>query len=256
MSTCYATAFACCKTKRAVPWERLLKRRRRRKSCKTCRLKTTTSFSSGEKKNKVNRLKKKRRLRLNAYARRKRKSKSTSGTKTSSIKKWPLWKKFVDRRSKSSITCTECVKISTIRLSSVSSKSGKPSHKAWPNKMNSLRISGLKPDTTSNCKLTTWQVKLMDSRRRALNWNGLRTNSCANFKRLKSRREQHSSVWRTLWSMEVYHRRCAQSNQFRCRLKRLADKERWVEVNRLLKVWMKQANLNRMQMASEWTIAT
>ena len=89
-----------------------------------------------------------RRLRPNEEERIKRSSKSASGTKTMSIKKWPLSKKFVDRKSKSSIIYTECEKISTIRLSSVSSRSGKLSHKAWPNKMTSLRISVLKPDKT------------------------------------------------------------------------------------------------------------
>ena len=166
------------------------------------------------------------RLQLSKGERRKRSSKSASGTKTMSIKKWLLLKKFVDRKSKSSIICMECVKISTIRLSSVSSKSGKLSHKAWPNKMISLRISVLKPDKTSIYMLTRWQAKLMTLRKRALSLKGLRMNSFANFKRLKSRSVQHSSVWKTLWLMEVYRRRCAPSNQFRCQLRRLADKER------------------------------
>ena len=111
-----------------------------------------------------------------------------------SIKRWLLWKKFVDKRSKSSIICMECVKISTIRLSSVSSRSGKLSHKAWPNKMISSRISVLKPDKTLNTKLMRWQAKLMSSRKRALNWKGLRMNSSANFKRLKSKSVQHSNA--------------------------------------------------------------
>ena len=110
-----------------------------------------------------------RKLRPNKDEKRKKNSKSTSGTKTLSIKNWLLWKRFVDRKSKSSITYTECVKISTIRLSSVSSRSEKLSHKVWPNKMNSLRISVLKPDLTSKYKLTTWQAKLMNLRKRA--WN-------------------------------------------------------------------------------------
>ena len=125
------------------------------------------SFSSGDKKNKRNRLREMRRLQPNEEERRKRNSKSASGTKTMSIKKWPLSKKFVDKRSKSSIIYTECVKISTIRLSSVSSRSGKLSHKAWPNKMISLSKSVLKPDKTSIYTLTKWQAKLMTSRKRA-----------------------------------------------------------------------------------------
>ena len=193
------------------------------------------SFSSGDEMNKTNRHREKRRLKPNASARRKKNNKSTSGTKTLSIKKWQLWRKFVDRRSKSSITCMGCVKISSIRLSSVSSRSEKLSLRVWLNKMNLLRISVLKPDMTSNSKLTKWQVKLMNSRRRALNWNVLRTNSYANFKRLKSRSVQHSSVWKTLWLMEVYRRRCAPSNQFKCRRKRLADKGSRVKVKRLPK---------------------
>ena len=87
-----------------------------------------------------------RKLRPNADEKIKKNSKSTYGTKTLSIKNWLLWKRFVDRKSKSNITYTECVKISTIRLSSVSSRSEKLSHKVWPNKMTSLRISVLKPD--------------------------------------------------------------------------------------------------------------
>ena len=165
--TYFATAFACSKMKKIVPSKRLLKRRRRRESCKTCRLKTTISYSSGDKKNKRNRLREMQRLRPSVEERRKRNSRSTSGTKTLSIKRWLLWKKFVDKRSKSSIIYMECVKISTIRLSSVSSRLGKVSHKAWPNKMNSSRISVLKPDKTLNIKLMRWQTKLMSSRKRA-----------------------------------------------------------------------------------------
>ena len=191
------------------------------------------SFSSGDKKNKRNRLREMRRLRPNEEERIKRSSKSASGTKTMSIKKWPLSKKFVDRRSKSSIIYTECVKISTIRLSSVSSRSGKLSHKAWPNKMISLRISVLKPDKTSMYTLMKWQAKLMTSRKRASSWKDLRMNSFANFKRLKSRNVQRSNVLKTPWLTEVYHRRCAPSNQFRCRNRKWVDKD--MLVNRLLK---------------------
>ena len=133
------------------------------------------------------------RLQPSVEERRKKNSKSTSGTKTLSIKRWLLWKKFVDKRSKSSIIYMECVKISTIRLSSVSSRSEKLSHKAWPNKMTSSRISELKPDKMLNTKHMKWQAKLMSSRKRALNWKGLRMNSFANFKRLKSRSVQHSN---------------------------------------------------------------
>ena len=190
------------------------------------------------------------RLQLSKGERRKRSSKSASGTKTMSIKKWLLLKKFVDRKSKSSIICMECVKISTIRLSSVSSKSGKLSHKAWPNKMISLRISVLKPDKTSIYMLMRWQAKLMISRKRALNWKGLRMNSFANFKRLKSRNVRRSNVLKTPWLTEAYRQRCAPNNQFRCR------NRKWVEdmqVSRLLKPQMKKANLIRMQMVSEYT---
>ena len=127
----------------------------------------TISYSSGDKKNKRNRLREMQRLRPSVEERRKKNSKSKSGTKTLSIKRWLLWKKFVDKRSKSSIICMECVKISTIRLSSVSSRSGKLSHKAWPNKMISSRISVLKPDKNLNIKLMRWQTKLMSSRKRA-----------------------------------------------------------------------------------------
>ena len=145
----------------------------------------------------------------------------------------------------------ECVKISTIRLSSVSSRSGKLSHKAWPNKMNSSRISVPKPDKTLNTKLMRWQAKLMNSRKRALNWKGLRMNSFANFKRLKSRSVQHSNAWKTLWSMEAYLQRCALNNQFRCRLKK-SDKD--MQANLLSK--LKKVNLKRMRMVSEYTNAT
>jgi hypothetical protein len=150
MWNCCAIAFACYRTRKCGPSRRSRRRRRRRESCKNCRIRMTIesyrSRGTSSSDSKGSKWKERPWPREN----RRKSNRYSSETKISETKSLQQLKKSDDRRIIWNIICTECVKRTTIMLSSASSRSVRLSLRVCKSKT----ISSSRSEQMQELKLT------------------------------------------------------------------------------------------------------
>lgn len=164
---CSGIVYACYKMKKCVPWRRLKRQRKRRESCKNCRIgMTIRCWLSSEKSNSAWRARKQRRKPWQSENW-KRNNRCSSATKTSETRRWQRLRKFVDRKTKLSTICTEWERRTITMLSSANSRSVRPNLWVYKSKTISSSRRERMPGTKLTWRRQRWQIRFQRSRRRA-----------------------------------------------------------------------------------------
>ena len=145
--------------KKCVPWRRLKRPRKRRESCKNCKIRMTIRcYLSSEKSNNAKLASKPRRKPWLSESRR-RNNRCSSATKTLGTRSWQPSRKSAGRKTRLSTICTVCERRTIIRLSSASSRSERPNLSACRSRTISSSRRGPTRDTMSTWKRRSWPIK-------------------------------------------------------------------------------------------------